>query len=192
MKHLLILLAVAVLLASCHEDHSDLIPGQDFIPDEILEEIKANGQPIFEGLNPPDVTGRYRVSPMELVSSNFTDNNRPAFFFDEIVDFNGLNQGELTLEVASENGGTLGEGFGSFISGSGQKFTIYVRIDRIDEKGHMTLDTRLYSGTLTDGGIVNLYTSFFMIDDGGDPDGDSIENGQGRLFKDGNGFSEKM
>ncbi|MEM9672104.1 MAG: hypothetical protein AAF992_05885 [Bacteroidota bacterium] len=192
MKHLLILLAVAVLLASCHEDHSDLIPGQDFIPDEILEEIKANGQPIFEGLNPPDVTGRYRVSPMELVSSNFTDNNRPAFFFDEIVDFNGLNQGELTLEVASENGGTLGEGFGSFISGSGQKFTIYVRIDRIDEKGHKTLETRLYSGTLTDGGIVNLYTSFFMIDDGGDPDGDSIENGQGRLFKDGNGFSEKM
>ena len=183
---------MVIALASCYEDHSDLIPGQDFIPPEILEEIRANGQPIFEGLNPPDVTGRYRISPLELVRSNFPDNNRPDRFGDELIEFSGLDKEQLLLKVSLEQGGNVGEGFGSFISGSENNFTIYVRVDNTDNKGHTTLRTRVYSGTVTNNDITNLYTSLFMINDQGDPNGEYIENGNGRLFKDGDGYSERI
>ncbi len=85
-----------------------------------------------------------------------------------------------------------GDGFGSFISGQGNNFTVYVKIDAEDTKGHKLLQTEVYSGTLEQGGIRNLQRSLFMIDDKGDPNGEYIENGQGRLVEDGDGFSEKI
>jgi hypothetical protein len=57
MKKIFAFIAISFFLSACYDDHSEVIPGQDFIPDEILAEIRENGQPIFEGLNPPDVTG---------------------------------------------------------------------------------------------------------------------------------------
>lgn len=192
MRNLLIFLLVTFVASACYEDHSEVIPGQDFIPDDILEKIRENGQPIFEGLNPPDVSGKYRISPLDLISSNFPDNRAPERFADEIVEFTAYNEKELTLKVSLEGARSTGEGFGSFISGSGQNFTIYVRIDRTRDNGLSTIETRLYSGTLEENGISNLYTSVFMVNDGGDPENDLIENGQGRLFRDENGFSEKI
>lgn len=191
MKNIITFLAIAFLFSACYDDHSEVIPGQDFIPDEILAEIRENGQPIFEGLNPPDVSGRYRISPLELVSSNFPDNIDPDNFADENVEFLEIEFKSLTLEVKSEQAGIEGEGYGSFISGQVNNFTIYVRIEQ-DRDDYSTLLTSVYSGTLTENGISNLYTSIFMINDGGDPDNDLIEIGQGRLFKDGDGFSPKV
>jgi hypothetical protein len=192
MKNLIMLLAVTVFLASCHEDHSDLIPGQDFIPPEILEEIKANGQPIFEGLNPPEVVGTFRASPLTLVASNFDDADRPGKVFGALtIDFFDYDPDELTLKVNIEQGGSGGDGLGSFISGQGNDFTIYVRLER-EVGGTKTLQTRVYSGTLVNGGISNLFESLFMIDDGGDPNNNLIDVGHGRLFEDGDGFSEKI
>ena len=195
MKNLFILLVIAVFFVSCHEDHSDLIPGQDFIPEEILAEIKANGQPIFEGLNPPDISGEFLVSPYILVSSNFDDIWNPGHVFnDQYIEFINLDQNTLKLEVKiiSGTGGSTGEGFGSFISGEGNDFTVFVRVDRTDEDGHTSLTTEVYSGTLTDNGILNMYGSLFMVDDNGDPNNDLLENGNGRLFYDSDGFSEKV
>jgi len=193
MKNLITLLVIAVFFVSCHEDHSDLIPGQDFIPEEILAEIKANGQPIFEGLNPPDLNGRFRMSPYVLVSSNFNDGSQPGKkFADKHIEFKNLDRSTLKLEVDVSQGSNTGEGFGSFISGEGNDFTVFVRVDRTDEDGHTILSAEVYSGTLTDNGILNMYSSFFMVDDNGDPNNDKIENGEGRLFEDQDGFSEKI
>lgn len=192
MKIRCLILLVALAATACYEDHSDLIPGQDFIPDEILAKIKENGQPIYEGLTPPDVTGKYRISPLILQSSNFDDVAPGRSFSDEIVAFTDYDPGTLTLKVNSEQANTTGEGFGSFIAGEDNNFTIYVRIDRVDENGHKTLSTDVYSGTLSSNGITDLYRSAFMVDDGGDPDDDLIENGEGRLFRDDDGFSEKL
>ena len=193
MKKIFTFIAISFLLASCYDDHSEVIPGQDFIPDEILAEIRENGQPIFEGLNPPDVTGEYLLSPLTLQKSNFDDSYKPGkVFANQTTMFSDLDPKSLTLRVDIEQAGNLGEGFGSFISGNGNDFTIYVKIAVTEEDGHQTVATEVYSGTLVDGGIKNLYLSYFMIDDGGDPDGDLIEIGQGRLFRDGDGFSERI
>ncbi|MEM9829610.1 MAG: hypothetical protein AAF944_03180 [Bacteroidota bacterium] len=193
MKNLAVLFIIVAICTSCYEDHSDLIPGQDFIPEEILEEIKANGQPIFEGLNPPDISGRYQVSPQILVSSNFEDPLDPGFVFaNKFIEFRNLDRSTLKLEVDIEEADNEGTGFGSFISGEGNNFTVFVRIDRTDSDDHTLLSAEVISGTLTENGIVNLHNSLFMIEDNGDPNNRYIENGHGRLLRDQDGFSEKI
>jgi hypothetical protein len=192
MKKIFAFVAISFFLSSCYDNHSEVIPGQDFIPDEILAEIRENGQPIFEGLNPPDVTGRYIIDPYVLVASNFEDSSEPGREFARLTTrFSEFSPDNLTLKVDLDQGGNEGEGFGSFISGQGNNFTIYVRIER-ERDEFTTLETRVYSGTLEDRGIRNLYVSLFMIDDRGDPEGNLIENGEGRLFRDEDGFSERV
>lgn len=193
MKNLPIFILIFLLISACCEDHSDIIPGQDFIPEEILTTIQENGQPIYEGLNPPRMEGRYLVSPLRFRSSNIeNDFSVNTQFSDQFITFSNFDANSLTLQVAIEQGNRTGEGFGSFISGQGNNFTIYVEINITDDNGHRYLTTEVYSGTLEGGGIRDLHLSLFMIDDQGDPNNDLIENGQGRLFVDGDGFSPQL
>jgi hypothetical protein len=194
MKYLILSLSLAVLFGACCKDHSDIIPGQNFIPEDVLKAIEDNGQVIYKGFNPPDLPGKYLMSPAVLVSSNFPDNASPGDrFVDAIIEFYDYNPSDLTLKVRIEEiGESTGEGFGSFISGNGNNFTVYVKVETEDTQGHKFLQTDVYSGTLESGGIRDLQRSGFMVDDKGDPNNEYIENGQGRLAEDGDGFSEKI
>lgn len=194
MKFLLPFLFLACFLGACCKDYSDLIPGQDFIPDDILKAIEDNGQVIYNGYNPPALEGKYLMSTSVLVSSNFADQYFPGHeFVDLEIEFSDFDPQALTLKVNIKEGNLLvGEGFGSFISGEGDNFTVYVKVEAEDSKGHELLQTEVYSGTLEAGGIRNLQRSLFMVDDRGDPNGEYIENGQGRLAEDEDKFSEKI
>ncbi|MCB0520591.1 MAG: hypothetical protein H6577_16150 [Lewinellaceae bacterium] len=194
MKYLFPILLLSLMIGSCCKDNSDLIPGQDFIPDDILKDIKANGQIIYDGFDPPMIEGRYLMTPVLLVSSNFNDPLQIGHqFVDACIEFTEFNPNNLTLKANINEGGELdGHGYGGFISGKGDNFTIYIKLENEDKEGHKVLQADVYSGTLEPGGIRNLQRSVFMIDDHGDPNGDYIENGQGRLAKDGDGFSEKI
>jgi hypothetical protein len=195
MKYLILLLPLAILFGACCKDHSDIIPGQNFIPNDILKAIEDNGQIIYNGYNPPALEGKYRMSPSILVKSNFEDPYFPGHqFVDGILEFSGFNPDDLTLKIRiTEGAGAIeGEGFGSFISGEGNNFTVFVKVESTDSNGHEVLHADVYSGTLEPTGIRNLQRSFFMINDYGDPNSEYIENGQGRLAKDDDGFSEKI
>lgn len=194
MKKYIPILFLAFFIHSCCQDHSEIIPGQNFIPDDILQDIIDNGQVINEGFNPPKLEGKYRVSPQTLVSSNFNDALLPGFVFvDLIIEFKNFNATKQTVDVFLEEvGENMGEGKGSFVSGEGNQFTVYVEINTEDNQGHKLLQADVYSGTLEPNGIINLQRSLFMIEDNGDPNNEYIENGQGRLIDDNDGFSEKI
>lgn len=193
MKKIILYILPILLVASCCKDESAIIPGQDFIPDEILDEIEANGQPIYDGYDPPKLEGTFFVSDLVKVESNFVDTANPYGFADETITFSDYNEDKLTLKIDYKQGGSIGEGLGSFISGKGNNFTIYVRIDVEDlNNGHTHLLTKVVSGTLEENGIRDISISIFMVDDKGDPHDRLIENGQGRRFKDSNNFSNKI
>ena len=193
MKKALLLLLPALILSACCKDHSDIIPGQNFIPADILEEIEINGHIIYDGFNPPPLSGKYLMSPSVLVNSNFDDPYLPGHLFvDAEIEFYDYDPDKLTIKVRVTEGTVIGEGKGSFISGEGDNFTVYVRLDLKDASDHEFLQADVFSGTLEAAGIRDLQRSVFMIDDGGDPNDEYIENGNGRLAKDGDGFSEKI
>ena len=194
MKQLIPFLAIALLFSACCKDHSELIPGQDFIPDNVLRAIEENGQTIYKGFNPPALEGKYLMAPAILVRSNFDDPYLPGHaFLNATMGFSDYDPGKLTLKVTvSEGSASTGEGYGSFITGSGNNFTVYVKVESTDAEGHTVLHADVYSGTVEAGGIRNLQRSYFMIDDNGDPNDRYIEIGNGRLAEDQDGFSQKI
>jgi len=193
MKNLFGFLLLSFLLASCCKDYADLIPGQDFIPSDVLKAIEDNGQIIYNGYTPPKIEGKYLISPLVLVSSNFDELALPGYLLpDYIVEFYDFDPNNLTIRVNTEHAGNKGIGFGGFVSGQSNDFTVYVKVESTDSYGHKVLITEVYSGTLEAGNIRNLQLSAFMVDDRGDPNGEYIENGQGRLAKDNDGISEKI
>lgn len=193
MKNTIFFLLIALVLGACCKEYPELVPGQNFIPDDILKAIENNGQVIHNGYTPPHLEGKYLISPQVLVSSNFDDPYLPGHLFNStILEFSEFNPKDLTIKVSITEGSLTGVGYGSFISGQGDNFTVYVKLDAEDSTGHKLLQTEVYSGTLEANGIRNLQRSLFMVDDHGDPNQEYLGNGQGRLAKDGDGFSEKL
>lgn len=192
MKNIFLFLLAALLFQSCCKDHSNIIPGQNFIPDDILHAISDNGQVIYEGYQPVDISGRYLMSPALLVSSNFDDSFSPGHSFsDLIIEFYDVNASTLTCKVKIEEGGEPGVSYDAFISGQGNDFTLYAKIQQ-DYDDVTALQTEIYSGTIEAGGIRNLQRSLFMVDNKGNPNQDILGNGQGRLAEDGDHFSERF
>lgn len=183
---------ILLSIASCCKE--EMTPPVNPLPPEVLKQIEANGQVLHQGTNPPNIDGKYFITPPLLVSSNFDDNISPGYeFIDIIVTFSDWEKGssDITIQI-EEVGKSLGTAMGSYISGVGNDFTVYVLIDVTDEKDHTYTTTQVFSGTWTEDGIKDLQLSIFMVDDKGDPNDEYIENGEGRLIEDGDGFSEKI
>jgi hypothetical protein len=161
----------------------------DIITPEDLEAIEELGLEIYEGKTPPDVTGTYFISPLILVKSNFADGYKPGDrFSDKTLTFSE-QKNDLSIKVDYTQGGSQGTGLGSFISGKDNKFTVYVPIESTNGYGTCYM-IQVYSGEIEPGGIRNCQFALIMKDKNGVPN--VINNGQGRLFKDGDGFSERI
>jgi len=167
---------------------------RDLVPKEIFQNIEDLGMPIYGGNTPPNITGTFLCSPAILAASNFNDAYKPGHkFVDQKIIYSDQNNSKLTIKVQNIEGTlTEGNGIGGFIVGKEEKFTVFVGLDDVDYHGHESKTVRIYSGILTDGGIKDLYIALVMVDDGGDPDNNLIENGQGRLIYDSDGFSERL
>ncbi|MFT5766067.1 MAG: hypothetical protein ACI8X3_003505 [Saprospiraceae bacterium] len=87
------------------------------------------------------------------------------------------------------NGSESGEGLGSFIVGEECAFSVFVQINAISGGTSAKL-THVISGTIANDGIEGLYFANFMIDNNDNPSGIWIENGEGRVIYDQDGFSE--
>ncbi len=161
----------------------------DLVPDSMLTTMKSLGFPIFGGENPPDIQNTFFVTKFILKSSNRPGDIPGYKFSDMSISFSEQDNEALTIKVDYVNGPESGHGLGSFIVGEGNKFTVFTRIDAITN-GHQAKVIYVYSGELDDCGIQNFYASNFMVDDFGDPGNIYIENGQGRVIYDEDGFSE--
>ncbi len=165
-----------------------------FITDTILNVITDQLDiPIHEGLNPPNIEGTFLVSPNALFSTNIPDDPDIGYIFDDAtITFSNQNQQDLTVRVSEEQGSGFGNGDGSYILGEGNKFSVFSEINEYsDVTGYSTL-ARVYSGEISQDGIINFHCALLMLDDHGDPSGTLIEIGQGRGFIDSNGFSPKQ
>ncbi|GEM_PF-2663181 len=191
-KSKLILLFCGVLLfASCGSDNDSFLDLQQqqedlydqYVSAEIQAAIDEYQIPVNRGINPPRVEGCYRISPMTMLTSSYSSDRswigktwRMDFkmrFFNQkelLVDVLGYEIYANTDRVNSEHSGT-----GTFISGSGDKFSVFVRLDVVspDDRYHgegLTIISgsmeRNGAGELT-GNIVDIvYVTLFTNMDG--------------------------
>jgi len=157
---------------------------RNIIPDEYIETLKDFGFQVNGGNTPPNVEGCYLAGVLELVAKNFSAG--VAFQKDMYLTFYEQNNENLTVKINYNlwsDHGTLGtstvdvKGLGSFIVGTGNKFTIFAESIRTD--GNSTAKTvETFSGEITANGIEDYQWAVIMIDNGDGNDGKWIGNGQ--------------
>lgn len=188
---LFVLVGVLMLTTSC-----DLIFGgsgkltddvHNIIPSDILEEFKNIGIEIHGGKTPPNIEGTYKISPCVLVKSNFSDNFSPGHkFADKFLTFSKQDNAKLTIVCDYVQSNERGDGIGSFITGKGNKFSVYSEI-RGTLNSEPFKSVFIYSGEIDADGIKNYHEALIVTME----NEHTIKRGEGRLIKDNDGFSER-
>lgn len=161
----------------------------DFIPEEILDEMIAQGMPINRGGNPPNIENTYLATPFILLSSNRPSDSPGSEFYDLLLRFYQQDNNQLTVKLDYSSGIEAGEGVGSFIVGEENKFTVVTDL-RVTAYNDTADAAFVFSGTIAEGYIHDLYVANFMINNYGNSSGYFIEEGEGRVFYDEDGMSE--
>ncbi len=178
-----------LVFSSCEKKITPEI--KQILPDEIMQAMIDLGMPINKGLTPPDITGTYHVSPFVLYASNISSDYEGMQFADFDVTFYDFNRSDLTVKISYVNGPEAGQGLGAYIMGSGNDFTVVVQMHSQYTNGDSAVIDMVMSGTLASDGIKDFYYANFMVDNFDNPNNVWIEEGQGRVIYDQDGFSEK-
>ena len=166
---------------------------RDLIPNDIFLEIDFLRMPIYGGNTPPNITGKFLSAPSVLLASNYNDTYAPGHrFLDMTITYYEQNFRNLTVQVQQIQGNTVGSGMRGHVVGKGNNFTVFVVVDVLDEHGCHHKTAYIHSGTMTAEGIRNLHRVVIMIDNGGNPHNNLIDNGKGRLIYDSDGLSERI
>ncbi len=164
----------------------------NLVPQSILDAMQTLGMPVASGFTPPIINGTFNMSPLVLYSTNIINDN--YYIGEQISDlevqFYNQDNAKLTVETSYINGPESGSGFGSFVAGSGNDFTVFAKVNAVSQ-GYPVIIVQVYSGTIGPNGIYNLFDAIFMIENYG-MDSIFMSNGSGRVFYDQDGFSETI
>lgn len=202
LKNLLLFLAlIAIAFGACKKDGddsgSDLLganglpkPVNTIVSEEIINSMKSLGLTINTGENPPSISGTYLASPFVLKGTNVpSDYAIGTPFADYLATFSNQNNDNLSITLSYTSSTETGTGIGSYISGSGNNFTVFAKTNS-QRSGTTAEVIQVISGTISNTGISNFYYANFMLNNNGD-DSNWIGNGTGRILYDSDGFSEK-
>ncbi|MCD6098297.1 hypothetical protein J7K18_05310 [bacterium] len=175
----------------------------EFIPDtvihiitpeqmEILEEL---GLEINPGSDPPNIEGEYFISPLILIGSSIAEDVIGSQFADYYYNFfNQTEDYEIEVNYHSEGYTDVATGVGSFISGSGSDFSVFLQIEgEIDDSTDYATYTlaKIVSGTISASGIIDCQIGFILTDKY-DPDDILIEINDARVFEDSDGLANRI
>jgi len=199
-KIILCLVAIiAIELSSCKKKDDPTVGFseeiQKIVPDEILKDVRAKGMVINEGKVPPNIEGNYIVEPVELLSPFGQDDpwRKGKIIDDYYYKFSRQSSDKKTVFIDYNNGGTdRGSGLGSFVSGNGNKFTIFSEVVGTGS-GVDYVMLQMFSGELTaDKEIKNFQLSIYMKEkDESSGLGVLIPLNTGRIWFDNNKISKR-
>lgn len=184
----LIMLLVAITIFSCKKESpgnglSDKI--NNIIADSVIKAFESRGLVINRGNNPPKVEGVFLASPFELHSpfgpaDPYLKGRIIENYLYKIYDQVGDEAKVDYKNSVSDNA----IGLGSFISGSGNKFTLFAK-NTGTNNGINYRVVSIITGELTSAGIKDMQHAFVLTEKDGD-DGNSIlmPEGKGRIWFD--------
>ena len=147
---------------------------------------------IYDGDNPPKVEGVYLMSPLQLVyDSGGYENDDWADVYLHLYNQDVVNN-TIDYEEQSETKTQESTGKGAFISGEGDKFSIFFNTNgvvHLDGHDVSYKEALVISGIKTDEGIKDLEYAFTLVEKIGDTTDRLMDVGGFRVFKDGDGIS---
>jgi len=196
-------MVIAIGFTGCLKEDMDTIAlpvgkiPQNVIPDDIRNRLE-NYIDIYEGDNPPDITGEYIVYPNMLVYDSENSWDYEYMGATQLLSFKKqTSSGEVTymeLDVFN-NGYSLIDETEMHVVGSGNNLTAYMITETkaSDNSGNITSSSKkavIISGTVTEAGIKNFQYAFVMLDKY-DPNNTLMDINEYRVFKDGDGVAER-
>lgn len=182
------LLAVLVI-ASCKKNDSsaglsDKI--QNIIADSVVKAFESRGLVVNRGNKPPVIEGIFLASPLELLSPYGPDDGyKKGQIVDDIL-YNIYDQAgnEAKIDYKSVTGNNTAEGLGTFISGSGNKFTLFAQsVGKAYDIPYKLVSVT--SGEIAPDGIKNLQTALVLTEkEGDDLNFRLMPEGKGRIYFD--------
>ena len=136
------------------------IEAKAIIPEETLHQIRAQGMPIYEGTNPPNIEGIYLLDNLRFHYSSdpgekgFTKGDKAVNYKYRFYQQNGV---KLKSDYRALKFGVndIATGSGAIISGSGNNFTVFLN-HAAHTEGVKNNDIILISGESTPEGIKDL------------------------------------
>lgn len=200
-KILFFFIIVCTIMSSCSSDSEDsnqknefdgsIRSIRDFYNDDLVKALEDLGFIIYTGNTPPNLEGTFIFSPFKLEDSSVPNDNIGRIFSDYIATFTNQDNNSLTIDLSGKNGNQTDNGTGSFISGEGNQFSVFLKLT--SQIGNVPVETALaISGEVTENGLKNIQAVNLMLDDKGDPEDVYIDNNTGRLFYDSDYISEKQ
>lgn len=194
----LLICSLVLSLASCSSDDDsdggfDGSTGdiQDFVGPELYDIMTDLGLTIHTGNTPPTLQGGYYMEPCILSASNVESDNIGSTFAAQTFYLTNMNLSTLTIDYSGSGGSQSDDGSGSFISGSGNNFSIFLTITS-EISGYEADTLYVLSGTDDGDGFIDFQLAVFMKDNFGNPGGVFIEDNKGRIFVDGDNFVEQL
>lgn len=188
----LLLTAGSFLFSACKKSKDDSTsagdtfptPIQSMITQSMVDSLRAAGANIYSGTAPATVNGIYFMHPDSCTFDNSPGNFTGTLFAD--YKFRFTNQDNSTFNITVEqkntsNGNLSPTPLTSYISGSGNNFSIFV-LRTASPLGVSVQQFNVLSGTLTAGGVQNLKNILYLRNKGSDPGNTLPPAGTIRVF----------
>ncbi|AXE18176.1 hypothetical protein DR864_10700 [Runella rosea] len=196
-----ILLATVMVFNSCKNREEDPTVGfskeiQKIVPQSIVNDLRAKGMTINEGKVPPTLEGAFRANPYELLSPTGPEDvwakGKIITAYRYLFSQQTADGKEVKIDYKSENGVDVGSGLGAFISGYGNKFTVFAEVKGRHENVDYT-NLIVISGEVTPKGIADLQHSLYLTQKSEGPGrGVLIPVNTGRIWIDKDKLAEKI
>ena len=193
MMAVVMMLGSIVVLSACSKDSKDDEPEKKevdgridkVIPPDIRKEMEKYIT-IYDGVNPPNVVGKYVISPVKIVFDSTNEYTNEHDFSDVFLKFMNQNTTNNTIDYKEEEDEATQTCNGAYISGEGNNFTIFFNTDGT-YKDITFKNSLVISGTMTSDGISNIYYAFVVTEKNNDINNEIMDPGDFRVFKDGDG-----
>ena len=162
----------------------------DFLDQEDIDKLKNAGLEIYTGDNPPNIEGSYLANSQITVYDDAGQvGYQPADYIYTFAD--QTDAGSISHSYDSPDAGDSGSGLGAFISGDGDCFSVFVRVEGSTYECDYEMP-EIFSGCLNDEGIADFAIGFIMTDKEGFGCDALIEEGQARIIEEEDGLAEEI
>ncbi|RYZ94685.1 MAG: hypothetical protein EOP47_27355 [Sphingobacteriaceae bacterium] len=188
-------LLIPVLLAGCKKDKK-VTPKEEeeeetftteilnIVPQATIDSLREWGMVINEGKTPPSLEGSYYTDNSDCFFDNSSFVNLGKWRGNYTYKFYDQDNEKLTIAIdyTIDGGSDVAKGVGSFISGSGDKFSAFFVTEGVS-RGIDYKSLTIISGRKTADGIVDWTDLLRITDKSEDPTGLLIDVGGTRIFR---------
>lgn len=194
----MLVVLLTIIISACSSDDATQLTSfdgtlqsiEDFYGKRAVDSIKKLGIAINTGNTPPNVEGVFEAVPFVLEASLFKNDNIGSIFTANKVTLSNQNNNALTINYKGlQSGNSSSTTQASYISGNGNKFSIFTKIEYTETGLTPSLAATIISGEIKPEGIADYQEIFLMLDNKGQSA--LIRNYFGRLFKDGDNLASK-